>query len=126
MAARNRLLAAGAHLIAPCPHEAACPLTPPDWCHFAERLPRSRLHRQAKGGEAPFEDEKFGYLAVSRRPGALPAARVLAPPRAAPGRVRLKLCLAEGRAEERLVSRRQRGAFRLARRRGWGDALPPD
>src|SRR5262249_25705810 len=47
-AARVALLAAGAHMLAPCPHEAACPIVDPDWCHMAVRVERSRLHRQAK------------------------------------------------------------------------------
>ncbi|WP_022720531.1 small ribosomal subunit Rsm22 family protein, partial [Rhodopseudomonas sp. B29] len=61
LAARDRLIAQGAHVIAPCPHENACPLTAPDWCHFVQRLPRSKLHQQLKAAEVPFEDEKFSY-----------------------------------------------------------------
>ncbi len=37
---RARLVAAGAHVIAPCPHDAKCPLEAPDWCHFSQRLQR--------------------------------------------------------------------------------------
>jgi len=51
--ARDRLVGLGATLAAPCPHHAACPLTGEDWCHFSVRLPRSRDHRLAKGGEVP-------------------------------------------------------------------------
>ncbi|QFU15061.1 small ribosomal subunit Rsm22 family protein [Microvirga thermotolerans] len=123
LAARDRLIAAGAFLLAPCPHAAACPLVRPDWCHFSRRVARSRLHRQAKGGEVPWEDEKFIYLAASRRLGARPSARVIAPPRAGSGQVRLKLCRDDGRAEERLFTKREGDVFRQARRAGWGDAL---
>jgi ribosomal protein RSM22 (predicted rRNA methylase) len=125
LAARARLLAVGAAMVAPCPHGAACPLLAraPDWCHFARRLPRSRAHRQAKGAEAPWEDEKFIYLAVSRQPALLPDARIIAPPRVGRGHVRVKLCLAPGGAEERVVSRREGGAYKQARRAGWGEAL---
>src|SRR5262249_10540755 len=49
LAARRQLIESGAHVIAPCPHPRECPLQPPDWCHFAKRVARSRLHRQAKG-----------------------------------------------------------------------------
>ena len=49
LAARRQLIEAGAHVLAPCPHAFACPLQAPDWCHFAERVSRSRLHRLAKG-----------------------------------------------------------------------------
>src|SRR5258708_26338555 len=45
---RSELIAAGARVAAPCPHERECPLHPPDWCHFAQRLPRSRDHLHIK------------------------------------------------------------------------------
>ncbi|TIU57573.1 MAG: methyltransferase type 11, partial [Mesorhizobium sp.] len=32
LAVRQQLIEAGAHVLAPCPHEAPCPLVPPDWC----------------------------------------------------------------------------------------------
>jgi ribosomal protein RSM22 (predicted rRNA methylase) len=121
LAARERLLARGAHMLAPCPHAGPCPLAAPDWCHFAQRLPRSRLHRLAKAADVPWEDEKFIYLAVARAPAALPAARVIAPPRRGKGHASLKLCLGEARAEVRLVSRRDGESYKRARRTDWGD-----
>ncbi|CAN5311563.1 small ribosomal subunit Rsm22 family protein [soil metagenome] len=123
LAARDRLLTAGAHILAPCPHALACPLAPPDWCHFSQRLARSRMHRQAKNAEVPWEDEKFIYLAVSRKPGLPAAARVIAPPQQAKGRVTLKLCKDDGNAEHRLVSKRESAAYKIARRADWGDTL---
>ena len=65
---RDRLIALGAHIIAPCPHAERCPLAAPDWCHFSRRVARSRTHRLAKDADVPWEDEKFIYLAVSRTP----------------------------------------------------------
>jgi ribosomal protein RSM22 (predicted rRNA methylase) len=121
--ARAQLIAAGAHLVAPCPHAAACPLAPPDWCHFARRVTRSRRHRLTKGGDVPWEDEKYIYIAAARRGGVTPEARVIAPPRNAPGRVTLKLCQRDGAAAERLMTRRQGAAFKTARRLDWGDAV---
>lgn len=121
--ARSRLIAAGAHLVAPCPHQAECPLISPDWCHFSRRVARSRLHRLAKGGEVPWEDEKYIFVAASRTPSNIPAARVLAPPQTASGTVRLKLCQDSGTVAERLVTRREGAAFKVARRLDWGDAV---
>jgi ribosomal protein RSM22 (predicted rRNA methylase) len=121
LAARDQLISDGAHIAAPCPHNAACPLAEPDWCHFSARVARSRVHRLAKGADAPWEDEKFIYLAASRLPPSRPVARVLAPPERASGRTRLKLCLPDGSASERLVTRREGDAFKRARRADWGD-----
>ena len=123
LAARHQLIAAGAHVIAPCPHAQACPLQPPDWCHFAARVARSRLHRQAKGAEVPWEDEKFSYIAVSRRPAFDAPARVIAPPRKASGRVVLKLCRPDGSAGEQLFSRRDGAAYKRATHSDWGSAF---
>jgi len=123
LAARRQLIEAGAHMIAPCPHAYACPLQPPDWCHFARRVTRSRLHRQAKGAEVPWEDEKFSYVAVSRRPALTVGARVIAPPRKATGRVTLKLCRPDGQAGDQLFSRRDGALFKRAWRVDWGTSL---
>ncbi|BCW89877.1 hypothetical protein sos41_30450 [Alphaproteobacteria bacterium SO-S41] len=123
LAARAALIAAGAHILAPCPHAAPCPLAAPDWCHFARRVARSRIHRLAKGAEVPWEDEKYLFLAVSRFPAAAHPARVLAPPRDGKNRVTLKLCRADGTAAEVLVTKRDGEAYKATRRAAWGDAL---
>lgn len=120
---RAQLIAAGGHILAPCPHHAPCPLVAPDWCHFSRRVARSRLHRLAKDAEVPWEDEKFIYLAVSRQPAPQQRARVLAPPKAGSGKVSLKLCRPGGSAAEQLFSKRDGAAYKAARRAGWGDSL---
>jgi ribosomal protein RSM22 (predicted rRNA methylase) len=77
--ARAWAIEAGAHVIAPCPHDNVCPLTKPDWCHFSQRLQRSQVHKQLKSAELPYEDEKFIYVALSRtRAAALARARAAA------------------------------------------------
>ena len=120
-AAREVLIAAGAEILAPCPHHGGCPMSGDDWCHFRVRLPRSRDHRLAKGADVPFEDEPYAYL-LAARPGvgAPAAARVLAPPRTAKPGIDLKLCTAAG-LERRFVARRDKGAYAAARRLDWGD-----
>lgn len=123
LAARQQLIGAGAHVLAPCPHEAPCPLTPPDWCHFARRVARSRLHRLVKEAEVPWEDEKFIYLAASRQPAPARGERVIAPPKGGSGKVVLKLCRPDGSAGDRLFSKRDGDVFKVARRADWGDTL---
>ena len=123
LAARQQLIDIGAHVIAPCPHAAACPLRAPDWCHFAARVARSRLHRLAKGADVPWEDEKFSYVALSRAPAAAAGARIIAPPRRGSGRVTLKLCHPDGSAGKQLFSRRDGDVFKRADRSDWGSLL---
>lgn len=124
MAVRSQLLGAGAHVLAPCPHAGPCPLTAPDWCHFVQRLARSRDHKLVKGADVPFEDEKFAYLALTRQVVAQrPSARVLAQPVVGKAAVSAKLCMADGAVRQVGVARRDKPAFAAARRWAWGDAI---
>ena len=119
---RAQLIAAGAHVAAPCPHDGRCPLAAPDWCHFAQRLPRLRAHIQVKGAELPFEDEKFSYVVLTRNAPAQRFSRVLAPPVVSKVEVSAKLCTADGVSFTK-VPRRDKAAYAKARRWRWGDAL---
>lgn len=119
---RRRSIALGAQVAAPCPHEGECPLIAPDWCHFTQRLPRSRAHRQLKGAELAFEDEKFAYVALTRLPAAQRPARVLAQPVVAKIEVTAKLCASGGLAIAK-VPRRAKADYARARRWRWGDTV---
>ena len=122
IALRTRLITKGAHVIAPCPHDKACPLVAPDWCHFAQRLARSRDHMLLKDAEVPFEDEKFSYIALSRTPVETHAPRLLAPPRTTKAAIDAKLCTATGLIQV-AIPRRDKPAYAEARRWRWGDAV---
>jgi ribosomal protein RSM22 (predicted rRNA methylase) len=122
LALRERLIASGAHVAAPCPHDGKCPLQTPDWCHFTQRLSRSRAHMQVKGVELPFEDEKFAYVALTRAPVAQRPARVLAQPDVTKVEVTAKLCTPGGLAIAK-VPRRAKADYARARRWRWGDAV---
>ncbi|MGY3484136.1 ribosomal protein RSM22 (predicted rRNA methylase) [Bradyrhizobium sp. USDA 4011] len=122
IALRARLIAAGAHVTAPCPHDGDCPLVAPDWCHFSQRLQRSRAHKQVKGADAPFEDERFAYVALSRARIENRPSRVLAQPDVGKVEVAAKLCTAEGVVVAR-VPRRAKADYASARRWRWGDAV---
>src|SRR3954464_12594449 len=98
IALRERLIALGGHVAAPCPHDDKCPLAAPDWCHFTQPLQRSRAHKQIKGAELPFEDEKFAYVALTRAPGVARPSRVLAQPVVTKIEVSAKLCTPDGLA----------------------------
>ncbi|MEV7992208.1 small ribosomal subunit Rsm22 family protein [Streptomyces sp. NPDC086077] len=127
--ARDRLIGAGFHIAAPCPHSAACPIVPgTDWCHFSARVSRSSLHRQVKGGSLAYEDEKFSYVAATRFRPAPAAARVVRKPQIRKGQVLLDLCEGpdpNGPALRRTtVTKRHGDLYKAARDAGWGDPWP--
>jgi ribosomal protein RSM22 (predicted rRNA methylase) len=122
IALRAQLIALGAHVAAPCPHDAECPLRAPDWCHFTQRLPRSQAHRQLKAAELPFEDEKFAYVALTRAPVTQRRARVLAQPEISKIEVTAKLCTPGGLVIAK-VPRRAKADYARARRWRWGDGV---
>jgi len=119
---RGEAIAAGAHVAAPCPHGRACPLQAPDWCHFAQRLPRSRDHLRIKGAEVPFEDEKFSYAVLSRDNPQSIDARVLAPPKIQKAAATAKLCTAGGLVTD-IAARRDAAAYRRRKSWRWGDSV---
>lgn len=120
--ARTQLITAGAHVLAPCPHEAACPLQAPDWCHFSQRLARSRAHKQVKGADVPFEDERFSYVVLTRAPATGRPSRILAQPVIGKAEISAKLCTPDGIAIAK-VPRRDKAAYAGARHWRRGDAL---
>jgi ribosomal protein RSM22 (predicted rRNA methylase) len=122
IALREQLIAKGARVAAPCPHDGKCPLEPPDWCHFSQRLQRSRAHMQIKGAEVPFEDERFSYVVLTRAPVGARPSRVLAQPVVSKVEITAKLCTPEGVALTK-VPRRAKTDYASARRWRWGDAV---
>ena len=121
--ARAHLLAAGARTIAPCPHDTPCPIPENDWCHFAQRIARSRLHRQAKAGELAYEDEKFSFAGMARLPGAAIHGRIIRHPQIRPGHIHFELCTPQGLTST-VVTRKQRALWARARDLHWGEVMP--
>jgi ribosomal protein RSM22 (predicted rRNA methylase) len=120
--ARERLIAAGAQIRAPCPHLHPCPIKAPDWCHFASRIERTRLHRIAKQGTLGYEDEKFSYLIASKCDTSQVPARVLRHPQIHKGLIELRLCSADGLQAASV--RKKDALWRAARKARWGDPWP--
>lgn len=121
LAARERLVELGAHIAAPCPQEGVCPMAKGDWCHFTARVARSRLHKRLKGGDVPYEDEKFCFIAASREAVQPCSARVLRHPGIDSGRITLRLCTPIG-TEERMVTKKSPW-FKAARKSDAGDSF---
>ncbi|MEV7711498.1 small ribosomal subunit Rsm22 family protein [Streptomyces sp. NPDC088270] len=124
--ARDRLIAAGLSVAAPCPHDEACPIEPgTDWCHFSARVSRSSLHRQVKGGSLPYEDEKFSYVVATRFAAQPVGARVIRKPQIRKGQVLLDLCTRDEALRRATVTKRHGELYRAARDVAWGDEWPP-
>ncbi|MFP5072939.1 small ribosomal subunit Rsm22 family protein [Pseudonocardia nantongensis] len=130
LAARDRLLAAGMTVVAPCPHDGACPITGDDWCHFAVRVPRTSRHRVLKAGSLGHEDEKFSYVVAVRQAdgdAAAPApGRIVRHPATRKGLVTLRVCEAGGALRDTPVPRSRNELYRSARDAAWGDPWPPE
>jgi len=122
IALRERLIKLGAHVAAPCPHDGKCPLQPPDWCHFTQRLPRLRAHKQLKRADLPFEDEKFSYVALMRSPPLQRPGRVLAQPIVSKADISVKLCTSSG-ISNTVVPRRDKTSYQRSKKLSWGDAV---
>jgi len=123
---RDVLLKDGAYIAAPCSHEAECFMSEYDWCHFSCRISRTRLHRQLKGGEAPFEDEKYTYMAFTREKCHVSgAARVLRHPQVRSGHVMLDVCTAEG-IKNITLSKKDGEKYKQARKAKAGDEIRID
>lgn len=118
--ARAALLDAGAHMLGPCTHSNSCPMSGKDWCHFTQRLARSREHMHAKAASVPFEDESYSWIAVSRQKYELPQARIVAPPETTKISTTLKLCSVNGLTVRQIASR-NKSAYKQAKKLEWGD-----
>ena len=120
---RDQLLENGGKVIAPCPHEKPCALIGTDWCHFSQRVARSRVHRTAKAASVPYEDEKYAFLAVSRQQTTAPYSRVLARAQHGSGKTTLKLCKPDGLVSDTMYTKRDGQSYKQARKLEWGDIL---
>ena len=122
-AVREALTGRGAYVAAPCPEgSAACPMTGDNWCHFAVRVQRTRLHKALKGGDAPYEDEKFTYLVLTREKPENPCrARLLRHAQIGPGRILLPVC--EAGEEKTMTVTKKDPLWKRARKIRWGERV---
>ena len=119
---RELILKEGGHIIAPCPHENACPIKKDDWCHFSIRLERDKLHKSLKEGEAPFEDEKYSYIAFSKIEVVRSGKRVLRHPIHHSNFVELNICDSDEPGIIKLgIYKNQKDSFKRAKKIRVGD-----
>ncbi len=120
--AREQLLELGAKTLAPCAHDAPCPLAD-DWCHFPQKLHRPVYQRRAKEGSAGWEESKFSYAAMARfAPDEAIWGRLIHQPHASKIGVQLTVSSREGIVKPR-VSKRNRELYKRLGDLRWGDAL---
>lgn len=117
---RDEISTLGGYIIAPCPHQNACPMTENDWCHFAARVERSSLHRKLKGGTLNYEDEKYSYLVIAKSEVKRHPTRIIRRPKINTGYVSLQLCTEQG-LQELKITRSDKNALKCARKANWGD-----
>lgn len=131
------------HFVAPCPHEGMCPLalTGRDWCHFAQRVKRTRSNLYNKGARRrDLEEAKFSFLAIRKAPGPRTRyrseaeaptphdksyfwPRVIFPPIKAGKHTLVDVCSAPQNFERLAVSKSRPHSFgyRWSRKAMWGD-----
>lgn len=116
---RDYLFSIGGHIISPCPHNGICLNT---WCHFSTRISRSKLHKDIKGGDAPYEDEKYCYIAFSKSETIPCKNRILRHPQINPGFVELEVCTKDG-IKKLKYSKKDKELFKCARKSDAGDII---
>lgn len=124
LAVRAWLKARGATIAAPCTHAEACPLDGGErWCHFNQRLPRTRDHLLVKSASVNFEDERYAYLVATKTAiAATTHRRVLATPSISKAAINVQFC-APRAVEWRRIAHRDKADYGAARRWDWGDLV---
>lgn len=116
---RGQLAELGMNIAAPCPNMDECPLTDNDWCHFSARAARSRIHKQLKGADVPYEDEKFCFLAASKGNAQPCTSRIIRRPFIEAGKITLTLCSKNSVSTQLITKKDPR--FKAARKADIGD-----
>ncbi|MBR4261394.1 MAG: rRNA methyltransferase [Clostridia bacterium] len=120
---RKMFINKGGCVIAPCPNIENCPMLENDWCHTTCRVARTKIHKLLKNGNAPYEDEKFSYIAVSKDGvDKEDFARVLRHPKIESGKITLQVCTNEG-IIEKVVTKKDKELFKVARKASCGDRI---
>ena len=119
---RNLIKEQGGYIVAPCCCNDGCPIKENDWCAFYARVARSSIHRQAKGGNLGYEDEKFSYIAFSKTPVEITGERILRHPQINSGFVKVKLCTADG-IQEKTYSKKDGEIYKKIKKLDAGEKI---
>lgn len=120
---RNFLIEKKAFLLAPCPHNLKCPVKEDNWCHFYTRLCRNKWHKDVKGAELGWEDEKFSYIIASKVPGKPYDHRIVLSPKAHRGHITVDVCSNNGSLQTLTVSKKNKDLYKSIKKKDWGDFI---
>lgn len=119
---QKQALENGKYIIAPCTSQAHCKLPKDDWCHTTVRVERNKIHKILKSGDAPYEDEKFSYIAISKENLGTAKSRILRHPIIETGKITLKLCT-NGDIEQKIITKKDKELFKQAKKKKCGDSI---
>ena len=121
--ARDKLIEKGFSIIAPCTvSNGFCPLrdSETDWCHFVERVDRSRIQRHLKNGVLGYEYEKYSYLLMSKYPIHLDGKRIISRPNYTKYSVSFDIC-SEKSSHVVVTKRENNNEFKIVKKSIRGD-----
>lgn len=119
---RDEIIRRRLHILAPCTHHEKCQLSEDDWCSSLVRVQRTKIHKILKGGDVPFEDEKFSYIAISPNLNNKTYARILRHPIIQNKMIRLKLCT-EKNIQEVIVTKKNTDLYKEIKKKNIGDSI---
>jgi len=122
---KNHLCKKGGKIVAPCTIGEGCALPENDWCHFSCRVERTKLHKEVKGADVPYEDEKFTYLIVARNDEMLQVKsinRVIRHPIINTNMVKVKLCV-NGEIIEKIYTKKDKEMYKKVKKAKVGDII---
>ncbi len=126
--ARDKLIEKGFSTIAPCTASSGfCPLrdSESDWCHFVERVDRSRIQRHLKKGVLGYEYEKYSYLLMSKFPVHSNGKRIISRPNHTKHSVSFDICSEES-LHIVITKRENKDEFKIVKKSIRGDLYRED
>ena len=121
--ARDKLIEKGFGTIAPCTvSNGFCPLrdSESDWCHFVERVDRSRIQRHLKNGVLGYEYEKYSYLLMSKNPIHLDGKRIISRPNYTKHSISFDIC-SEKNSHIVITKKENKSEFKIVKKSIRGD-----
>jgi len=126
--ARDKLSEKGFSTIAPCTVSSGfCPLrdSESDWCHFVERVDRSRIQRHLKNGVLGYEYEKYSYLLMSKYPIHSDGKRIISRPNNTKHSISFDICSEKG-SHIVVTKRENKNKFKIVKKSIRGDLYRED